>query len=214
MTRDERVTGGHAASHDGDIRAVAELHRLADLELLEQLGIRVLVEEGLHASADAQIEGAGDIDALLDCFRGFPRVGGDDDGHVGDCAHDGEVLNAVVGGACRAEGDAAVGGYDLDGEFLIGAVRPDLFAAAQAGEDCECGSEGDEPHFCKTCRHAEEILFGDADIEQPVGERFAEQTDVGGFARSAVTPTMRGSFAASSASVLPYIAPDDILFAS
>ena len=177
-TGDERVTGGHAAGDDGDIVAVFEFHRLADFEGVFFL---TLVEQGFHTSADAEIEGAGDIDAGFDCACGFPRVRGDNDGHVGDGAHNGEVLDAVVGGARRAEGDAAVGGYDLDGQLLISAVRPDLLAAAEASEDGEGGGEGDKADFGKTCCHAEEVLFGDTDIEESVGEGFAEQTDVGGF---------------------------------
>ena len=203
FARDEGVTGGHAARDDGDVVAFFQGHGFADLEVLAPLVFLTLVEEGLHASADAEIEGPGDVDALLDRDGGLIGVRGDDDGHVGDGAHDGEVLDAVVGGTRSTERDAAVGGDDFDGQLLISRVRPDLLAASQAREDGEGGGEGNEADFGKACRHAEEVLLRDADVEEPVGECFTEQTDVGGFGKvgghTDDAGIFRGEFGESSA---------------
>ena len=203
IARDVRVTRGHAARDDGDVASVLELHRLADLEVLAPLVVLTLVQERLHAAADAEIEGTGDVDALLDGDCRFVCVGGDDDGHVRDSAHDGEVLDAMGGGGCRAEGHAAVGGDDLDGQFLIGAVSPDLLAASQAREDGEGGREGDESDFRKTCRDSEEVLFCDTDVEESVGEGFSEEAYIRGFCQvgghADDTGIFRGEFGERSA---------------
>ena len=203
IARDVGVTGGHAARDDGDVVAFLQGHGFADLEFLAPLVLLALVKERLHASADTQIEGTGDVDALFDRDGGLIGVRGDDDGHVGDGAHDGEVLNAVVGGTRSTEGDAAVGGDDFDGQLLISRVRPDLLAASQARENGEGGGKGNEPDFGKTCRHAKEVLLRDADVEEPVGECFTEQTDVGGFGKvggdTDDAGIFRGEFGESSA---------------
>ena len=94
---------------DGDIVALGQLLALAQLKVV----VGLIVEHRHSQTAKAQVDGAfhgvggAHSGACLDI------IGGADDGHAGDAAHQGKVLAALVRSAVLAHGDAAVGGADL-----------------------------------------------------------------------------------------------------
>ena len=59
------------------------------------------------------VNGAGYVEAGLNRLARLEAVGGNDDGHVGEGLHYGDILGAVVGGARLSEGDSAVGAYGI-----------------------------------------------------------------------------------------------------
>ena len=151
-------------------------YRLTDGEF----EVFVVVHRGFETSAYAHIERSGYVYAGAYRFGGFETVGGDNDRHIRYRSHYRIVLGAVVGGARRAEAQAAVGSDDLNGKILICDVRADLLAAAKTCEDRERGSEGNKSRFRKSRRHAEKVLLRDTHVEYPLREFIAEVTDVGG----------------------------------
>ena len=123
------------------------------------------------------------IDTGTHGFGGFEAVCRNDDGHIGDGAHDRKVLGAMVGSTCRTEAQSAVRRDDFDGKVLVSDVGADLFASAQTRENRKRRSKGDQPRFGKTRRNAEQVLLGNPDVEDPFGELVAEQSDVGRFGK-------------------------------
>ena len=123
--------------------------------------------------------------------------------HVGQRAQDGDVLGAVVRGAGLPEAHAAVRGDDLDVEVLVADVGAHLLERAHAGERRHGADERQQAALGHAGGDAEQVLLGDADVEEALRELVLEHADLGARARSAVSATMRGSASARSQSTRP-----------
>ena len=169
------VVDGDAAGDDGDIGALVDHHRLADLEAV----VVVLVVGGLEAPAQTDVHGAGALHRGAHGVGRLPAVGRNDHAHVGERALDGDVLGAVVRGAGLTEADAAVRGDDLDVEVLVADVGAYLLEGAHAGERRHRAHERQQAALGHAGGDAEEVLLGDADVEHALRELVLEDADLG-----------------------------------
>ena len=72
-------------------------------------------------------------------------------------------------------------GDHLDVEVLVADVGAKEFASAHRGKRRKRRDKGDESGFRHARGHAEQVLFGDAEIEEAFREPLAEGADLGGF---------------------------------
>ena len=133
-----------------------------------------------RGAAQADVDRSFVLVSRADHLSGLNIVGRRHDEHTGDGAHQGKVLAALVGSPVLTDGDAAVGGADLDIEVCItDGIADDLIGAA-GRKHREAGREGDEPHRGHTRRSGHNIAFSDAAVEVAVGECLFEHTGLGG----------------------------------
>ena len=106
----ESIGGVAAPTLKDALMAVSYTHlALADLEVI----VGLIVEHGNSQTAKAEVDRTLDLVDGADSSACFHVVGGADDSHAGQAAHEGEVLAALVGSAVLTDGDAAVGSADL-----------------------------------------------------------------------------------------------------
>ena len=93
---------------------------------------------------------------------------------MGQHRHDGEILDAVMGVALGAIGEAAADGDHGDRQVVVADVVAQLFEAAQRGEI----GDGVEHHAAagqrQACGDADHRLFADADVGVLVGQGFGK----------------------------------------
>ena len=156
----------HAHGHDGHVLAVAQGDALAQLEVIAGDG----VGDGLYSgAAQAHIGGALVLEQGLDGQGHLVGVAGAQNGHAGDGAHEGEVLDALVGGAVLAHGQAAVGAHDLDIHAGVGDGVAHLLPGAAGGEHGEGVGKGLEAAGGQAGGHALHVALGDAHVEEALG---------------------------------------------
>ena len=166
-----------AAADDGKVSALSHGDGLADFVFI----VIALIAWRLESSADTYIDRSRDVDAGLDGFAGLDTVCRADHCHIRDGAHDGKVLGAVVCCPCVPEGDACMGGDDLDRQILISYISPDLLAGTHRREDRHGGNERDQAALGKSRSDAHHVLLGDADIVETVRVLVCEEFDRGSF---------------------------------
>ena len=84
-----------------------------------------------------------------------------------------------MGRARLAERHAAVSGDDLDVEVLVADVGAHLLEGAHAGEGRHGAHERQQAGPRHAGGDAEQVLLGDADVEDPFGEGVLEDADLG-----------------------------------
>ena len=122
-----------AACHDGDVGALAD-------HVGERLGVHgevLAVDLGQGFTAHAHVEGAGSLCGELDRGAGGVVVSRNQHAHMGQNAHEGDVLERLVGLAVRADGDAGMGGAHLDVEVRDAHRVADLLPATAGAKDCK-----------------------------------------------------------------------------
>jgi hypothetical protein len=67
-----------------------------------------------------------------------------------------------------------------DGKLAVGDVGFDLLEGTPGEERCRCAHKGDEPRVGKPGSHTHHVLFGNADVDQPVGKLVPEGDEVAG----------------------------------
>ena len=172
----QRLAGHQAGGEHGDVKALGELFRLADFK-----GISAgVMEHRGGQTADPDVDGAVVGVGGAHGGAGLHVVGGVDDHHVGDGAHQGDVLAHLMGGAVLPHRQARVAGNDLDVELRVGDGVADLVVGAAGGEHGKAGGEGGVAHAGQTRSHAHHVLLGNAAVEEPVGVLLPEQGSLGG----------------------------------
>ncbi len=89
-------------------------------------------------------------------------------GHAGHRPHDRQVVDHLVGLARQAGQDAAVAGRDLDPQVGLGDGHPELVEGAGHGEAGERADARDAAHGGQPGRHADQVLLGDAHLQELV----------------------------------------------
>ena len=165
-----------AGGDDGQVLAVPEGDAFAQLEVV---GLRV-VEHRHGQAAEADVDRPVVVDGGLHGGAGFHVVGGAQDHHAGEGAHQGEVLAALVGGAVLAHGDAGVGGADLHVEVGVGDGVADDLKGPAGGEHGEGAGENSLPGGGHTGGHAHHVFLGDAAVKEALRAGFLEDAGLGG----------------------------------
>ena len=168
----DHKTGGH----DGHVGALAHDDALADLELIG-LGI---VEHGHGEAAEAHVDGALEVERGAHGGAGLGVVGGDDHGHAGDGAHEGDVLVALVGRAVLADRDAGVRGADVHIEVRVPDGVADLLERAAGGEHGERGAKDLLARGGNAGGDADHVCLGDAGVIEALGVGGLELAGLGG----------------------------------
>src|SRR5699024_2992031 len=112
---------------------------------------------------------------------GLHRVGGAQDHHAGDRAHEGDVLAALVGSAVLAHREAGVGHGDLDVQVRVADGVADLVEGAARREHCKGGHKGHVAQRAHAAGGGHHVLLGDAAVKVAVGVGVAEPGRAGGF---------------------------------
>ena len=172
---DDRLRGHQTGGDEGEVGSSDQLAPLADLELVPR------GKHGRHLVApqpdvDRPLVGGGGTDGAL----GLLAVGGNDDGHVRDGAHDGDVLHRLVAAAVLADRDAAVGGDDLHVRLRVGHRLADLLPGPARGEDGEGGEEGDLADRGEPGGGAYHVGLGYPHVEKALRKLLGEDPGFGG----------------------------------
>lgn len=173
--RAKAETGHHARAKEGHVRPLAHDPALAPLE-----GVLCPEDVRQGQARDPKVDRTG-------CLHGgahdrakvrvVARVGYL---HVGQAAHDRDVLDAVVRGTRPARGQAHVGARDLHVECRVADGDGDLVQRPSRGEDREGRGKRGEALQGEPRGDAEEILLGDAHLDESLGKGLHEQDRLGG----------------------------------
>ena len=77
------------------------------------------------------------------------------------------------------EGDPGVGGDDFAVQVLVADIGPHLLPGAHGGKDGKGGYKGGETGQGQAGSDPEEVLLGDAHVEEAVGKLFPKLADLG-----------------------------------
>ncbi|MNY17920.1 hypothetical protein D3C86_1512670 [compost metagenome] len=105
---------------------------------------------------------------------GLGAVGGHEHRQVGDDAGDREVLEDLVGRAVLAEGEARVGGGDLDVEVHVARGVADHLPGLADREHGKGAREGDLAGEREAAGGVDQVLLGDPHVEEALGELVGE----------------------------------------
>ena len=167
----------HAHSHNGHILAVPQEHALADLEVIALHP----VGDGLHRqAAQAHVGGAVIVQQSLHRLPHLVAVAGAQNRHVGDSPHDGQVLNALVGGAVLAHGQAAVGADDLHVQARVSHAVADLLKGPAGGEHSKGVDKGLLAAGGQAGSHTNHVGLSDAHVKKAVRMSSAKVLGHGG----------------------------------
>ena len=122
----------------------------------------------------------------MDRLAHLDGVARHDDGHLGQGAHDGDVLQRQVGRTLLGGGGAGVVPDDLGVAPGVGHRDAHLVEAATGQEVAVRVGEGHPPHRGHAGRGADDVALGDAEVEEPVREPLAEAVGVVGLGAVAV----------------------------
>ena len=101
-----------------------------------------------------------------------------DDYHARDRAHQGDILQALMGCAILTNGDTCVSCTDLDIQMWISNRVAHLLKVSSCRKH---GKRADKRHFstgCKSCCDAGHICLCDTDIPVALRERFFENSSL------------------------------------
>ena len=161
--------------NDGDIRTLAQDLALADLEFKA-----VLMEHRNCQAPHAQVDRPLIFIRRLGGRLSLHAVGGADDDHAGDGAHQRKVLAALVACAVLAHGQTAVCCADLHIQMGIADGVADLLESPPRGEHGKGGREGNEAVGREARRHAHHVRFRNAAVEVTVRVRLGKHAGLGG----------------------------------
>ena len=161
----ERLADHQAAGDDGDVGALAHDDALAYLELVG-LGV---VDNRRGQTGEAHIHGAVALVGGARHGAGLDIVGGNNHGHAGDDAHQGDILAALVRGTILAHRDTGVRGTNLNVKVRIADGVADLLKGAASSEHGKAAREGNAAGGRDTGGNTHQVALGDAHIEEAVG---------------------------------------------
>ena len=176
----ERLGDDGAVREDRRVRTLAGDDALADADLV----LAGLVEHLVRlADGQADVDRALHRHRLAEDLADHDRVADRGDGHVGQRAHEREILDRVVGRAAVAD-ESAVGADDLDRQVRIADVRAHLLERAHAEEGQHARHDGDVAVVGEAGGDPDAHLLGEPDVQEPLRELVAElderRADVGG----------------------------------
>ena len=161
----ESLADHQAAGDDGHIGALAHDNALTQLELVG-LGV---VDNRRGQTGEAHVHGAVALVGGARHGTGLHIVGGNDHGHAGDDAHEGDILAALVRGTVLAHRNTGVRGTDLNVKVRIADGVADLLKGAAGGKHGKAARKGDAAGGCDTGGNTHQVALGDAHIEEAVG---------------------------------------------
>ena len=165
-----------AGGDDGDVVALGELLALAQLEVV----VGLIVEHGHRQTAEAQVDRAFHGVGGTHSGAGLHVIGGADDGHAGDAAHEGKVLAALMGCTVLTHRDAAVGGTDLHVQVGVADGVAHLLKGTAGGKHGKAGNKGHIAHGGQAGGHAHHVALGNAAVKVAVRICLAEHAGLGG----------------------------------
>jgi len=172
LARGERHLDVHADGDDRDVGAVREHGALAQLKLIAGDG----VGHGLDGeAAETHVGRAVIVEQGFGRETHFVAVARAEHCHAGDRAHEGEVLDALMGRAVFADGQAAVAAHDLDVQMRVADGVAHLLpgaAGCEHGEGVDKGLVAAERHAAGDADH---VGLGDAHVEEALGMRFFKE---------------------------------------
>jgi hypothetical protein len=101
---------------------------------------------------------------------GLHGICGNNDREARKSAEQGQVLNGVMRGAILANGDAPVGGHDLDVEFGLRQTQPQLIKATTGDEYGEAAHKDGLSRGSQTGSYADHVLFLQAAVNKAARE--------------------------------------------
>ena len=161
----ESLADHQAASDDGDVGTLAHDDAAAHLELVG-LGV---VDNRRGQTGKAHVHGAIALVSGARHGAGLDVVGGNNHGHAGDNAHQGDILAALVRGAILAHRDTGVRGTDLNVKVRVADGVADLLKGAAGGEHGKGAREGDAAGGRDASGNTHQVALGDAHIEETIG---------------------------------------------
>ena len=172
----ESLADHQAAGDDGHIGALAHDNALTQLELVG-LGV---VDNRRGQTGEAHVHRTVALVGGARHGAGLHVVGGNNYGHAGDDAHEGDILAALVRGAVLAHRDAGVRGTDLNVEVRVADGVADLLKGATGSEHGKGTREGNTTGGRDTGGDAHQVALGNAHIEEAVGAGRLELTGLRG----------------------------------
>ena len=163
------VPDGFARTDEGDVVSVQQGIGLAEFEMAV-----LTVDVPGFAASDAYVHGLRAVDERIHDALGQAAVAGQHDVHAREGPQDGDVVQAVVGGAQVPVGDAAADTQQFDGVAAVGDVHFDLLEAAG---DVEAGRAAAEDFLAavgEAGADADGVLFGNAAFDELGGQFFGE----------------------------------------
>ena len=153
-----------ARGHDDHIVALLEPDALTNHEIV----VAAVHNRVRNAASESQVgrpfvicEGKGGFD----CLR---AIGRRDHGHVRDCAHEGQILQAHVG---RSEGphrEPSSQPHEFDAETHVTHIDPNGIRPTGRGERRVGGGEHVESLVHQTGSNADHVLLSDTDIHEAI----------------------------------------------
>ena len=173
--RHEGFIDHQARCEDRDILAFAQ-----DIGLAENKGLdHVALKNRRGETGEAHIHGAVEIGDRHGRGLGLVRVGGAEDRHARNDAHERKVLDALMAAAVLADAHAGVGGADLDVEVRIGNGVADLLVGPAGREHREGGAEGNETHRAHAGGGVDHVGLGNAEVVEFLGVRLGDLAGLG-----------------------------------
>jgi len=152
-----------ARGDDGDIRAVTQVAALADLDGFLGEQIRQALGADPHVGRSDVVEHRGHAAADL------TGIAGGEDHQAGDHAHDGVILEGVVGSPQIRIGESAVASDDLGVLAHVAQVVAHHFVAARRHERGDGGEDGNQSRGGQTGGDTGDALLHDAEFEVALG---------------------------------------------
>ena len=150
-----------AVRNDCNVLALTAGACLAEFERCARIG-----DDGHTLTSEADVAGSLFRGNGEGCLARFLRVAGDDDGHVRQDAHDGDILKRLMCRAVGADGDARMGAGEFDVQVVVADGRADLVPCTPREEYAiRCG-ERKHAAEGEARRRADHVLFGDAYVEE------------------------------------------------
>ena len=173
---DAGLVDHQAGGDDGNVIALGDLLALADLKVV----VVGIVEHRHRQTAEAQVDRAFHGVGGTHSGAGLHVIGGADDGHAGDAAHEGKVLAALMGCTVLTHRDAAVGGTDLHVQVGVADGVAHLLKGTAGGKHGKAGNKGHIAHGGQAGGHAHHVALGNAAVKVAVRISLAEHAGLGG----------------------------------
>ncbi len=161
----------------GDQRDVASLPQDGSPACLKAVSLRVHVRHR-HAAHTEEDRPFGGGDRRHGLAR-LQRIGRNDDGQIRDDARPGEILDRVVRRAERAVGQPARHAAHFDVALAVAEVDLHLFHSARREKTRRAAHEGDFAGRGQSGAHADQVLLGDAHVDEALRKALAEAGNVG-----------------------------------
>ena len=164
-----------AAGEECHIRAVFQDNRLAGHKR------SIFFRDDLGSdTGNTQIDRAVDFHRSKDRLAHLDFVTGDDDCHVRDAAHQGNIFYRLMAAAVLANADTAVGKGELDVELRIADGVAYHLKSSACAENRECAGKGDIACVCKAGSFTHHIGLRDTEIVKAIRISVPEDTGLRG----------------------------------